>query len=427
LDGKERKLTVYLTTEEEAMATGKHGPGVKKCMEILIKFGEAFGAERLVRVASAHTMPKEPLELLHEMTEGVSRTGAFTTTHPLMSAFSPVNWQAMGIPEAFAARELPLCEERAAVYRKTGIYQTYTCLPMQVGNLPRKGQCLSWIGAGAQLMVNSIVGARTNRDGTLLTMASAITGRAAEWGLLLDENRTAQVAVSIEGLDPRDFTPTDYGALGYYVGAVAQERNIVIDGLPGDMNMEQIKSLMAPLGTSGAVSMCHIVGLTPDAPTLEQALGGKQPSETIRVGKDEINSTKALYGGAEGEPVDMVVFGCPHWSVQEVRDLASLLEGKRLAKGKRLWIGMPHQMFHLAGTMGYTDIIERAGGTFASACMATVPDSPIPDGVKTIATNSFKSAHYISRLQKGRVKLLIGNMDTCVQALLRGEWKGERT
>jgi hypothetical protein len=66
LDGKERKLTVYLTTEEEAMATGKHGPGVKKCMEILIKFGEAFGAERLVRVASAHTMPKEPLELLHD-------------------------------------------------------------------------------------------------------------------------------------------------------------------------------------------------------------------------------------------------------------------------------------------------------------------------------------------------------------------------
>jgi predicted aconitase len=342
-----------------------------------------------------------------------------------MSAFSPVSWQAMGIPETFASQELPIYEKRAAVYRRTGFYQTYTCLPMMVGNLPRKGQYVSWIGSGAQLLVNSVVGARTNRDGTVMTLAAAITGRAPEWGLFLDENRYAEVVVTLEGLEPRDFTATDYGALGYYVGGIAEDRNIVIDGLPKDMNIIQIKSLMAPLATSGSVCICHIVGVTPDAPSLEQALGHRKPSETIKVGKNDIKNAKALYASGKGDKVDMVVFGCPHCSVEEIRTLASLLEGKKIKDDKRLWIGTPYQMYHLAKNMGYTDIIENAGGTFASACMATIPDSPIPDGVEVIATNSFKAAHYISRLQKGSVKLLIGDMDTCVETLTGGQWKGE--
>lgn len=422
---EERKKEMDLTREEEAMASGQYGPGVEKCMDILIKFGKAFGAKRLVKVASAHTMPKEPIELLDEMTDGVSRVGAFTTTHALMSAFSPVSWQSMGIPETFASQELPLYEKRAAVYRRAGFYQTYTCLPMMVGNLPRKGQHVSWIGSGAQLLVNSVVGARTNRDGTVMTLAAAITGRSPEWGLFLDENRYADVMVTMEGLEPRDFTATDYGALGYYVGGIAEDRNIVIDGLPKDMNIVQIKSLMAPLATSGSVCVCHIVGVTPDAPSLEQALGHKKPAETIVVGKNDIKNAKALYAGGQGDKVDMVIFGCPHCSVEEIRMLAALLEGKKIKDDKRLWIGTPHQMYHLAKTMGYTDIIENAGGTFASACMATIPDSPIPDGVEVIATNSFKAAHYISRLQKGNVKLLIGDMDTCVETLTGGRWKGE--
>jgi predicted aconitase len=415
---------MHFTKEEEAMAAGKYGSGIEKCMDILVKFGKAFGAERLVKIASAHTMPKEPPELLDQMTQGVSRVGAFTTTHALMSAFSPMSWQSMGIPEAFASQELPVYESRAAVYRRAGFYQTYTCLPLLVGNVPRKGQYVSWIGSGAQLLVNSVIGAKTNRDGTVLTLAAAVTGRAPEWGLYLDENRYGEVLVNFEGLDPRDFTHTDYGALGYHVGAIAQDRNVVIDGLPEDININQIKSLMAPLATSGSVCICHIVGVTPDAPCLEKALGYRKPSETVVVGKEDIRKAKSLYAGGNGEKVDMVIFGCPHCSIQEIRTLASLLEGKKIKGDKRLWIGAPYQIVYLAKNMGYTETIESAGGVFASACMATIPDSPIPDGVKVIATNSFKAAHYISRLQKGRVKLLIGDMNSCVEALTGGQWKG---
>lgn len=415
---------MYLTKEEEEMAAGKRGPGIRKCMDILIKLGEAFGAERMVKVSSAHTMPKEPPELLSEMTEGVERTGTFTTLHSLMSSFDPKCWQEMGIPADFAEGELSVLRQRLDVYRRVGFYQTFTCLPMLVGNLPRFGDFVSWIGSGAQLLVNSVMGARTNRDGTVVNLAAAITGRAPYMGLLLDENRYAEMVVELDGLDPYNLTHGDFGAIGYYVGAKAENRNVVISGLPRDLDMDQLKYLMAPLSTSGSVSICHVVGMTPEAPTLEQALGNRKPSEVIKVGRDEIRQTKTLYAGEDH--VDMALFGCPHCTVPELKTLASLLHNKKIGSNQRLWIGMPYQHYYLAQIMGYTGIIENAGGIISSSCMATIPDSPIPGNVNVIATNSFKAAHYISRLTKGRVKVFIGDMDACVEAITGGTWQQDR-
>lgn len=414
---------MILTKEETDMAEGKHGPGIERCMNMLIKLGEALGAEKMVPISSAHTMPNEPLELLAEMTEGVDHTGAFTTLHPWMSAFSPKNWQRMGIPEAFAEKELPICEQREAVYRRAGFYQTYSCLPMQVGNFPRKGDFLSWIGSGAQLLVNSLVGARCNRDGTIVTLASAITGRTPYHGLHLDENRYAQVRVTLDNIDPTRLTHAELGAIGYYIGAKAQNRNVVIDGLSRNLDFNQLKYLMAPLSVSGSVSICHISGVTPEAPDSATALAHREPAEVVIVGAAEIEQSMAQYAG-DGEGADMAIFGCPHCTVPEAKRLAWLLDGKKIGVNQHLWIGMPYQMYYLARQMGYTQTIEKAGGCFASACMATIPESPIPDGVRTVVTNSFKAAHYITLLTKGRVNVLVGDMDACVNAVTGQKWKG---
>ena len=407
---------MILTDLEKAMGGGEYGAGIRKCMDILIKFGEAFGVDRMVPLSSAHTMPKEPPELLREMTEGVSQTGTFTTLHPLMSAFSPRSWKQMGIPETFAAGELSDCEEREAFYRQAGFYQTYTCLPMLVGNFPRKGQFVSWIGTGAQLLVNSLVGARCNRDGTIVNLASAIVGRAPYGGLFLDENRYADMLVTLDGVDPTTLSHTQLGAIGYHVGAKAGNHNIVMDNLPDNLDFNQLKYLIAPLSVSGSVSICHIAGLTPEAPTVEAALNRRKPLEVITVGADEIQEALSQYAG-DWNDVDMAIFGCPHCTVPEAKLLASLLEGKRIADAKRLWFGMPYQLYYLAQQMGYVRVVEDAGGVFASACMAMIPDAPIPEGIKTIATNSFKAAHYITRLTKGAVKVIIGDMEACVQAV----------
>jgi len=409
---------MFLSKDEEAMATGKYGPGVQKCMEYLIKFGEALGAQKMVKISSAHTMPKEPIELLLEMTDGVTHMGAFTTLHALMSAFSPSSWQKMGIPEAFASSELALYEQRREVYKRVGFFQTYTCLPMLVGNLPKMGDYISWIGSGAQLLSNSVLGARCNRDGTVISLASAIMGRAPLQGLFLDENRYAEVLVRFDGLDFSSLSHADLGAIGYYIGEKAQNRNVVLDGISVNLDIDQLKYLMAPMSVSGSVSICHIVGLTPEAPSLEVALGHRNPGEIITVGKKEIKESMDQYYWYNSN-VDMAVFGCPHLSISEIKLMSELLEGKKLRNGKRLWAGTSYQHYFLGEEMGYTKIVEEAGGVFASACMATVPDSPIPEDVDVVATNSFKAAHYITRFSKGRVRVLIGDMDKCIDAVTR--------
>jgi predicted aconitase len=409
---------MLLTKEEEAMASGKKGPGVARCMEILIKFGKAFDAPSMVQITSAHTMPKEPIELLEKLTEGAAMLGAFTTLHPVMSAFSPIQWQKMGIPEPYARQELQAFRERELIYRRIGFLQTYTCLPMLVGNFPRKGDYVSWIGTGAQLMVNSLIGARCNRDGTIVNLASAITGCTPYRDLFLEENRYAEVVVRLDGLAPEELSDADFGAIGYHVGAIAGNRNVVFEGLSRKIPFEFLKYLMAPLSVSGSVSICHIVGVTPEAPSLEAALGHRKPTEIIQVGKKEISETKDLYALNQNEKVDMVVLGCPHCTILELKKIASILDGKKIGDDRRLWIGSAHQMYYLAQTMGYSQIIENAGGVISSSCMATIPDSPIPSDVKIIATNSFKASHYISRLTKGRVKVVVRKIDACIQTIL---------
>ena len=408
---------MILSRDEEEMACGKHGPGLEKCMTILIKFGEAMGAEKMVPISSAHTIPKEPPDLLMEMTEGVGQTGTFTTLHALMSAFDPHLWQRMGISEAYAAGEIPVLQQRLNIYRRLGFYETYTCLPMLVGNLPRRGDFISWIGSCAQLFVNSLLGARTNRDGAVLNLAAAITGRAPYRGMFLDENRHGQVLVELEGLDPHGISYTELSAIGYYVGSRAQHRNVVINGLPRDLNISHLLALMAPLPASGSVSICHVVGSTPEAPTLEQACGHQKPTDIIRVDRKAIEETRALHALDGNDAPDMVILGCPHCTIQEIRTIAAKLSGRKLREGRRLWIGSPYQTYYLAQTMGYSRIIEDAGGVVSSSCMATIPDAPIPYDVKTLATNSFKAAHYISRLTRGRVKVAVMEMSECIDAI----------
>jgi len=361
-------------------------------------------------------MPKEPPELLEQFTEGVAELPVLTTLHPLMSAFSPEKWREMGIPEDYARSELKAHEKREAIHRKLGFTKTYSCLPMHMGNLPRKGDYLSWIGSCAQILANSILGARTNKDGTVINLCSALTGRALYYGVLMEENRFAQVVVRLEKGDEL-VNDDDFGALGYYVGSHVTNKNIVIDGLSKKITVDQLKYLIAPVATSGSINVCHVTGITPEAPTLEAALGGKKPEQVIIVGKQQLNATKDRFKFDPDKHVDLVLIGCPHVTIEEAQHIAKLLRGKKIGKNQRLWLAMGDPTYTLAKTMGYTDIIEAAGGVFSHTCLATIPDSPLPLDVKVIMTNSFKGAHYVSSLQQGKVIVMIGSLERCLESL----------
>ncbi|MGD8563782.1 MAG: aconitase X catalytic domain-containing protein [Desulfarculaceae bacterium] len=404
---------------EKEMLAGKYGPGRQRSMELLVKFGEAMGAKKMVPLSSAHTMPKEPLGLLQELTEGVDETGVFTTQHPTMSAFCLRNWQKMGIPADFAEQEMPIHEKRQEVYQRAGFYQTYTCLPMLVGNVARFGDCVSWIGTGLQIMTNSVFGARTNRDGTVVNLAGAITGRTPYYGLLQDDNRKAQVLVNIKGLDVQGMGPADLGAIGYWIGSRAQSSNVAIDNA-GGLGFDHLRYLLPPLSVSGSVPLCHVVGVTPEAPTLDQALGGKSPEAVLEVGPDQLQQAREMYA-RKGQETDLALFGCSHCTINEIGAIAGSIKGRRLAPGKRLWVGTAYQTQELARQMGYAQAIEAAGGVFANACMATIPDAPLPPGTKVVGTSSFKAAHYIANLTKGAVKTWVDDVEACLDSVMESK------
>lgn len=408
-----------LTQYERDMSEGKFGPGLQKAINIQIRYGDACGAEEFVEISSAHIMPKEPPELLEQFTEGMDTLPVITTLHPLMSSFSPEKWQQMGIPETYAQQELPDFKAREELHTRLGFLKTYSCLPMNMGNLPRKGECISWIGSCAQILANSMIGARTNKDGTVINLCAALTGRTPKTGLLLQENRYAEVLVRLaDGVELKG--DDDYGALGYYIGTQVSNLSIAIDGMPRTITFDQLKYMIAPAAASGSIHVFHVIGVTPEAATIEEAFGGKAPAKTIVVTRQDLEETKAIFPFHAEQPVDLVLLGCPHLTIQEVGRIAAMLQGRRLRPGKRFWLAMGKPVYALAKTMGYTDIIEAAGGVFSDTCMATIPDSPLPNDVKTVMTNSFKGAHYIRSLQKDRVQIMIGDMPCCFDQIMEG-------
>jgi predicted aconitase len=413
---KGRRPGVQLTEYEKDMAAGKYGPGLAKAINILIRYGDACSVEKFVEISSAHVMPKEPPELLEQFTEGVKELPAPTTLHPLMSAFSPGKWREMGIREDYVQAEIGEHRKREKIHEKLGFTKTYSCLPMHMGNLPRKGDCISWIGSCAQILANSIIGARTNKDGTIINLCSALTGRALYHGVLLDENRYAQVVVRLaKGVKLK--TDDDFGALGYCIGGRVTNKNVVFDGLSSKITFDQLKYLIAPVATSGSIHVCHVTGITPEAPTLEAALGGKKPEEIIVVNQEQIERTKAIFKYIPDLPVDLVLLGCPHITIEETRRIAKILKDKKIGKNQRLWLAMGEPTYVLAKTMGYAEIIENAGGVFSNTCMATIPDSPLPVNAKILMTNSFKAAHYITSLQQGKVSVMVSSLENCLYEL----------
>jgi cis-L-3-hydroxyproline dehydratase len=416
---------MILSKEEEEMATGKLGLGKERCINFLIKFGKAFGADKLVKAGSAHVYNAFPIDLLEKLTEDVEQAGTYTTIHPFMSLFDPLMCEKMGMPKERCMQQNDDFEKREQIYRRIGFFLTYTCVPHLVGNFPRKGDYVSWFGSSGQTFVNSIVGARQNQDGAVVNMAIAITGRAPNWGLYLDENRYGRIVMELDDSDSFSLTTTDLGAIGYYTGEIAGDRNAAITGLNSDIVYDKLKYLIHPVGTSGSVSICHLVGITPEAPDLNTALGNKKPEEHVHVGMNEIKQTTQKFRNGESDPVDLAILGCPHCSIQELKKIASILEGTRIGHCQSLWIGASYQITALAKTMGYVQIIENAGGIIIRSCMATIPDCPIPDNVKNIVTNSFKAAAYITSISKGRIKVVVGEIAQCVNAVISGKWKGE--
>lgn len=417
---------MILTDEEKRMLDGAYGEGVRKSINLLVKWGELFDAERMVKADGVHSSTNFPIDAMREMSEGSTKAKAFCTTH---AVFDPKYYrEKLGVVVkkmvgGSASTDEGKFQERMELLRQLGFLPTFTCSPYTIGILPLPGNVLCMTGSSGQVISNTFFGARASRESVSTSFAAAITGLTPEMGLLKRENRYAQVLATLDrDLNPVNFTDADYGALGYYLGGVLGDRNVAITGLPRDLTFENGRLLVSPLPVSGACVMCHIVGITPESSTLEKALGPNIRAEAVRVGRAEIMKTYEKLSDSRSSSIDMAVIGCPHVTIKELGHLALLLEGKRVNQNVRLVIGVAELVHDLGEKCGYTRTIEAAGGIFVNSCVSSRnPFMFLEEGAPQVAvTNSARGAHYMQRMSSGRTKTLYADMRNCVEASITG-------
>ncbi len=375
---------MYLTNKEEAMCNGEYGETIRKSMDILVALGDIYGAEKLVDITSAQvsgvsykTIGQAGLEYLEDLAK--DDKGVATVTSTLNPPGTDLdNWDKFGFPEEFSIKQNQIVD----AYGKLGITKTCTCTPYLVGNVPRFRDHISWSESSAVAFVNSVIGARTNREGGPGALAAAIVGKTPLYGFHLQENRTADWIIDVE----TELSGADFGALGYIVG-----QNVGGDvpyfTLRNTPNNNDLKTLGAALASSGSVALYHIENVTPEYDVADKS----EASENITITKEDILQTREKLTTTDKE-ADLICLGCPHASLEEIKKVADIVKGKTIKN--KLWICTSINVKASADRMGYTKTIENAGGNIVcDTCMVVAPIEDM--GFEVIGVNSAKAANYV--------------------------------
>ncbi|KXB01128.1 hypothetical protein AKJ41_02670 [candidate division MSBL1 archaeon SCGC-AAA259O05] len=370
-----------LTKEQEKMLSGERGKAVQKAMEILTGLGDIYGAEKFTPVQSAHvsgvsirTAGDAGLNFIEEMVEEGAKVTVPTTINP--AALDLRDWDEMGVPEEISRKQIRIID----AYREMGADPVCSCIPYLVGNEPSQGQHIAWSESSAVIYANSVLGARTHREGAPSALASAVTGLTPVYGYHLDENRSGSVGIRP---DPDLFAgggTFQFSVLGYWVGANFPESVPVIENL--HPNPEQEKALGAGMATSGAIALYHIPRVTPEAKenpeiceTDEEASFGTEEFEEVR---GELDQTSEA---------DIVCLGCPHASEEELRRLSCMdVENE-------VWVHIPRKLRKRPDMKEvYQRLREKSVKLVCDTCMVVSPLSEM--GYSSIGVNSAKAAYY---------------------------------
>ncbi len=416
-----------LNKEQQEMLEGKHGRGARKAMEILVAYGECYNAERMIPITSVHiagnypVLMDEGIEWLEDLAQGGTKVSVYTTKNPEMFDFD--DWEELKVPEIYQERQRRI----DAVLRSLGVTLTYSCHHYLLGNVPRFGDHIAWASSGSQVYANSVIGARSNRDGDHVALAAAITGVIPEWGMHLTENRRGQVVVETERLNLEGFTTADYQAIGWRVGKIVGDKIPVFVNLPADSAIQNIKGILYTLTVTGAVGLVHLVGITPEAPTLEAAFGGTvRPLDRISVEQKDIDQAYGEISFTSEDKVDMVIFGCPQCSIQEIQEIAGMLEGKSVHPETQLWICTSAWVKTLCERMGLLEALKSCGvRVVADVGAADGPHLYLKEqGVRVIAMNSARGSYYAHNLFG--MDTWFGSSRECIQTAISGRWEGKK-
>lgn len=422
---------MQLSDFEKSMRDGGHGAAKAKAMDLLIRYGEALDAERLVETNNvagtwavanpilkdfAKSMDAVFSEFNLDSDEIVETPRTEANSVQLIQGIDPASPEMRARTGDAAEAQ----QEGEKYFGKRGVAMHSTCTPYQVGTIPVFGEHCAWMESSAVIYCNGVLGARTNAEGRESTGAASITKRIPYWGYHIPENRFGTHAVHVDvAIDDI----MDWGMLGYWLGYEVGEDIPVITGKHHKPGQVKLKHFGAAAASSGGVEMYHVPGTTPEARSLEEAFGPRKPVASLRYGAKERRETyDLLNSNAQDTKLDFVMLGCPHNSLEQMDRIARAIEGRKLSANTALWVFTPRALKLVADANGYTDMIEKAGGrVYVDTCPAI--SRQMPEGAKVVACDSAKQTHYLPAITGAQC--WYGTVEECVDGAVTGEWKGQ--
>ena len=412
-------MTLALTDKDRAMLRGDEGAAAKMAMNIIVRMAEVSGAKELLDITGAHIdstvyIGDAGLEFAERLASLGAKVAVPTSLN--VSGLDEHHWQEWAVPPEWARQ----AQRQMEAYRSMGTTPTWTCAPYQTeASRPKFRQQIAWGESNAIVFANSVIGARTERYPDLFDICCAVTGRAPAIGSHLTENRAGELLLQLRDI-PLALQQSDdfYPVLGHFIGKIARDRIPVIHGLAVSPAEDQLKALGAASASSGGVALFHVVGVTPEAPTLESEFQYKSPHETIDVTMDLLRDARAELTHTDSDELDMVVLGSPHFSLAEFKRLAPLVAGKQKHPRVKFLVTSSRAMTQLAKRAGYLDSLQSFGAQLTvDTCILTTP--MLPPEVKRLMTNSAKFAYYTPGLL-GR-KIAFGSLKDCVDSAIEGK------
>ena len=386
---------MYLSREEEGIYQGEQGETLRRMMEILVALGDIYGAEKLVPVRSVQIAGVSYKNIGEAGLEWISDLQGQVVVPSILNpaGMDLCRWKEMGIREEFALKQ----QQTIEAYRRLGVTIDCTCTPYQIyDDLASRGDHLAWSESSAVSYANSVIGARTNREGGPSALAAALVGKTALFGYHLDENRMPTHLVEVLA----DLRGSDYGALGFLVGKIVKD-GIPFFRLPGCRPVpDELKALGAAMAASGSVALYYVEDVTPAPP-------GPWQAEKICLGRKEIDEVYLKYPGSGA---DVVALGCPHCSLEELKTIARLLQGQKVQK--ELWVCTARKIAD-AHPQLVAAIEESGARVFCDTCMVV---SPATERFDKMMVNSGKALVYLPGL--GGVQAGLGSLEECIDVAL---------
>lgn len=411
-------MTLELAPRDRRLLSGEAGEGARLAMRFIVKAAEIAGAPRLIDIRSAHvgscwSIGRVGLDFARRLAASGARVAVPSTTNTAAMDLLHCRPLARGDAGFAEIREL------VDLYLAMGCEETLTCAPYHLPRRPRLGEQVAWSESNAVVFANSVLGARTEMYAEFIDVCAALTGRVPDAGLHRSGNRKARILFEVEDLPPALFAgDLLYHVLGYLIGRRAGSRVPVIDGLPAATGEDQLRALGTAAAASGSVTLFHVAGVTPEAPSVAEACGGEAPLRTFALRPREIAAARdALCTLGDGEALDAVCVGTPHFSLREFEQLATLLAGGKVRPGLRFYVTTSRFVLAEAEARGLREICESAGAELlVDSCTYFPPFMAGSSGA--VMTNSAKWACYAPEMLGARVAL--ASLGECVRSALAG-------